>query len=172
MEKTRFKKGQYFSFDAIVAALIFIIAISVLTSYWFGIKSVIDSQTDDMNLEAMRFSDLLMTTGYPLDWQASPTTANQIGLMQSQTANIFDQSKIVALRDYSNTNYPAVRSVTNFGKYEFFVNISDASGTYYYFGNDPAAGNPTNVVTVQRVGVLNDKFVNMRVFVWTNATVN
>lgn len=60
-----FKKGQYFSFDAIVASVIFILALVSLLSYWHSLRTALDSQTNDLAREALRISDMLLTPGHP-----------------------------------------------------------------------------------------------------------
>ncbi|MFH2106444.1 MAG: hypothetical protein ABII22_04235 [Candidatus Micrarchaeota archaeon] len=53
-------KGQYFSFDAIVASVIFILAIVSLLSYWDSIRSNLDFQNSDVSREAFRVSEALL----------------------------------------------------------------------------------------------------------------
>ncbi len=54
-------KGQYFSFDAIIASVIFVMALVALLSYWHSVKSYLDSQNDEISKEAIQI----------------PTTTNQ-----------------------------------------------------------------------------------------------
>lgn len=54
-------KGQYFSFDAIVASVIFVLALMALLSYWHGVRSYLDYQNSDVQKEAVRISNLLFT---------------------------------------------------------------------------------------------------------------
>ncbi|MBI5224034.1 hypothetical protein HY990_06470 [Candidatus Micrarchaeota archaeon] len=61
-------KGQYFSFDAIMATVIFLLALVGLLSYWYGVKTYLDYQSEDLSKEAVRVSGLLF--GPP-----SPSTA-------------------------------------------------------------------------------------------------
>ena len=60
-------KGQYFSFDAIIASLIFLMAIVSLISYWQSLRTSVGYQNSEMVGEAFRISDTLMTQGYPPD---------------------------------------------------------------------------------------------------------
>lgn len=55
------KKGQYFSFDAIVASVIFILTFISLITYWFSVKSSLESKNDEITREAARISDYLLT---------------------------------------------------------------------------------------------------------------
>jgi len=58
-------KGQYFSFDAIIAAVIFIMALVALLSYWHSVKSYLDYQNDPVSQDAVRISNLLFTPPTP-----------------------------------------------------------------------------------------------------------
>jgi len=62
MEKTT--KGQYFSFDAIIAVLIFILTMVSLLSYWSNARSAMDSQKSEMTKEALRISDIIFSPPY------------------------------------------------------------------------------------------------------------
>jgi len=59
-------KGQYFSFDAIVASVIFVLALVALLSYWHSVKSYLDYQNDDLSREIVRVSNLLFTPPTPV----------------------------------------------------------------------------------------------------------
>ena len=54
------KKGQYFSFDAIIASVIFVIALVSFLNYWYSMKASLDSKDEDINKEAMRISDAIL----------------------------------------------------------------------------------------------------------------
>ncbi len=60
-----YKKGQYFSFDAIIAAVIFMMAIVFLLSYWHSIKTFLDYQTSDVMKDSMRIASLLFVPSSP-----------------------------------------------------------------------------------------------------------
>lgn len=53
------RKGVYFSFDAIIASVIFILAIISLFSYWYSIRETIMAEDSIMKEEALRVSNLL-----------------------------------------------------------------------------------------------------------------
>jgi len=52
-------KGQYFSFDAIVGASIFILTLVAIFSYWYGVSSSIEQQQSTLAKEAIRIADIL-----------------------------------------------------------------------------------------------------------------
>jgi len=56
-----YRKGQYFSFDAIVASVIFVLTLIMLLSYWQSVRTYLDFQTNDLNKEAVRISNLLFS---------------------------------------------------------------------------------------------------------------
>ncbi len=58
-------KGQYFSFDAIIASVIFVMALIALLSYWYAVKNYLESQNDELEKEAIRISNLLLSPSYP-----------------------------------------------------------------------------------------------------------
>ncbi len=55
-----YKKGQYFSFDAIVASIIFILTFISLVSYWFSVKSMLESKENELEKQAIRISDFML----------------------------------------------------------------------------------------------------------------
>ncbi len=60
-----YKKGQYFSFDAIIASVIFMMSIVLLLSYWHSVKTFLDYQTSDVAKETMRIASLLFVPAVP-----------------------------------------------------------------------------------------------------------
>ena len=54
-------KGQYFSFDAIIASVIFVLALVALLSYWHSVRSFLDYQSGELSKDAIRISNLLFT---------------------------------------------------------------------------------------------------------------
>lgn len=55
------KKGQYFSFDAIIASVIFLLTLIMLLSYWHSVRTYLDYQANDLSREATRLSTILFT---------------------------------------------------------------------------------------------------------------
>jgi hypothetical protein len=52
-------KGQYFSFDAVIGASIFILTLVAIMSYWYGVSSSIEQQQSSLAKEAMRVADIV-----------------------------------------------------------------------------------------------------------------
>lgn len=67
-------KGQYFSFDAVIGASIFILTLVAIMSYWYGVSGSIEQQQSMLAKEAMRISEILYSPlevpyGVALDWK-------------------------------------------------------------------------------------------------------
>jgi len=60
-----YKKGQYFSFDAIVASVIFVLALVALLSYWHSVRSYLEHENSGISRETMRISNLLFVPSSP-----------------------------------------------------------------------------------------------------------
>lgn len=73
-------KGQYFSFDAIIASVIFVLALVALLSYWHSVKSFLDYQNDQLSRDAIRISNLLLTPPEP---SSDCDTMTRLGLAMS-----------------------------------------------------------------------------------------
>ncbi len=66
-------KGQYFSFDAVIGASIFILTLVAIMSYWYGVSGSIEQQQSMLAKEAIRIADILYSPlavpyGISLDW--------------------------------------------------------------------------------------------------------
>jgi len=84
-----YRKGQYFSFDAIVASVIFVLTIVMLLSYWHSVRTYLDYQAGDLNNEATRLSNLLFVPPVYGQPASPPCDMDRIGLAKS-----FDDKRI------------------------------------------------------------------------------
>ncbi len=71
-------KGQYFSFDAIIASVIFILALVTLLSAWQSLRTSLEHQSNALTFEALRIGEQLLIPGSPAS--ADCTGMNSIGL--------------------------------------------------------------------------------------------
>lgn len=60
-------RGQYFSFDAIVGSVIFILALVSLLSAWQSLRTTLEHQSNPLGFEAMRIGETLLGPGSPDD---------------------------------------------------------------------------------------------------------
>ncbi|MFA6489789.1 MAG: hypothetical protein WCT52_03845 [Candidatus Micrarchaeia archaeon] len=169
-------KGQYFSFDAIIATVIMVLATTTLISYWFGVQSVVDSRNSPLHSDAMRIAESLVTPGVPANWSLSSVGIDgvyQIGLTNGYT-NELNMSKIDKLALYANpsgANYGAVgrimRAPTGYYIRIEHVNCSIATcPSPIEIGNASILYAPeiTQTAVAHRGGSLDGKPVRIRVF--------
>jgi hypothetical protein len=141
-------KGQYFSFDAIIAAVIFILAIVALLSYWHSVRSFLDYQNDPLAKDAIRVSNMLFTPSSP----ASPdcATADRLGFAIAWDDRRMDEATVDCaagqapawLRQKLGTQYGASITVTNL-----------ADGTVTVIGGE-VPETAANVVKIRRLATL------------------
>jgi len=158
------RKGQYFSFDAIMSALILVIAVSILSSYWFGAQNAPSAQEDRMQRRALSISDALLTSGNPPDW-SNAQDAKVFGLANAQDSSL-SLGKINALAEHLNDggNYNATCS--RYSVPNFFVGIDDVNGGGISYALGHAPLDAAAQAQVVRVGTLDGKIVNLKVVVW------
>jgi len=177
----RARKGQYFSFDAIIASIIFIIAISVLSSYWFGVRSVMDSRSENMYNEVIRISDMLMSEGTPANWNDVTIPyqgIQQFGLLANKSTYEVLEAKANRLNTFLNDpqtdpQYNATRKRMGLDKYQIYLAIGNNTNTIYYTGYDPGTpgAKPANIATATRTAHMKvsgkDTLVTVKVVLWT-----
>lgn len=160
-------KGQYFSFDAIIATVIMVLATTTLVSYWFGVQSVVDSRNSPLHSDAMRIAESLVSPGVPENWpSAGIENTYQLGLANGYT-NDLNMSKIVKLHDYATVDYKAVGRIMR-APADYFILIEQvdcgaACPAAIEIGNASAQDAPQTAVA-HRGGALEGKPVRIRVF--------
>jgi hypothetical protein len=141
-------KGQYFSFDAIIASVIFVLALVALLSYWHSVRSFLEYQNDPLSKEAIRVSNLLFVPASPSSDCASMTGFGLAVSYEDRRANSSIIKCINATKDEAwlraalGTPYNVSIKVTK---------ISD--GSSMYLGGDVPSG-PTNVVRIRRLSTV------------------
>ena len=171
-------KGQYFSFDAVVASVIMVIAVTSLVAYWFGVQSVAESRSSDMYADSLRIAESLLSPGSPSNWTAGDLgSMQQIGLEENSSGEL-NESKITALENwayYPNSttsppsNYTAVGNIMRAtGDYYIWIQQTDGS-INYSIGRQPLS-NATEVVIAHRGAVLDNGSatipVRITVYLW------
>lgn len=156
------KRGQYFSMDAIVASVIFVLALSLLMSHFFSLRAMNDSRSSYLVDDAYRISDLLLGPGDPPNWYVNPNGANTSGFgynnSRDGTLNLTAlNAAAVLLDDPGLKNYNQTRSLI-VTPAEFFVLINTTSIdplvsnlSLIRLGYEPLPRlNPQEIVTVRR----------------------
>ena len=178
------RKGQYFSFDAMVSVIIFVLAVSLLTSYWFGVRAIMDAQSDDIAKDALRLSDSLIGPGNPTTWAegvAADALPIQVGLCTDYSSDVLNEDKLVAFRTWSDPNTVNYNETKTRGlriSNDFYVNITDSLDEYHYAaGKAPPAG-IKNIIIVRRVVAFNGsdehgtRPMSLNIYLWNNRTIS
>jgi len=168
-------KGQYFSFDAIMATMVFLLAISLLSNYWFGVRAAAE-KGDDTYKEALRISDALMGTGVPQNWQAGGP-AYSFGLATTNKTAELDKNKTERFIQMLNNNleYPKVREGLRTSE-QINVTVEELSSDplpYYVSGGHSPDGATTalKVVRIATMDTLDNgklKPVKVTLIVWND----
>ncbi len=147
-------KGQYFSFDAIVASVIFVLAIVALLSYWHSVKAYLDYQNDDLSREAVRISNLLFTPAFPEG--SCGDDIELLGLSRSWDEKYVMPSSVLECIEGKDGPWLKDRLKTPFGVH---VSVKQLDGTH----RDPIAigsGVPddaSSVVNLRRLASLHNE---------------
>ncbi|MFH1520891.1 MAG: hypothetical protein ABID61_04550 [Candidatus Micrarchaeota archaeon] len=152
-------KGQYFSFDAIVASVIFVLALVALLSYWHSVKSFLDYQNDPISKDAIRVSNLLFTPPSP---SADCDTIEKFGLALSWSDRRVNSSLLNCAIQKTNDlvdpdagpNWLHIKLGT---QYMAALNITNVTGgPTISIGNSPPA-DVLHIVKIRRLAtVVND----------------
>jgi hypothetical protein len=145
------RKGQYFSFDAIIAAVIFVLTLIMLLSYWYSVRSYLDFQANDLNKEATRLSNLLLL----------PSSGDCQSLQRLGLANSFTDKRMnLSLLDCLNENMSAAQVRSNLSSsYDVSIVVTDTfDNKEYIFGADPTkkdfSKNQKEISKFRRVGTI------------------
>ncbi|MEM3060558.1 MAG: hypothetical protein QXW70_02855 [Candidatus Anstonellales archaeon] len=109
-------KGQYFSFDAILATLILILSFSILFFYWFPLRQDVLEEEISLFAEALSLSEVLLTPGED-NWEAALSEGENvrniryIGFGVAQKKNRIDLAKVRAFRAFVFSNYEMGKNV-------------------------------------------------------------
>ncbi|MEM2137719.1 MAG: hypothetical protein QW568_01395 [Candidatus Anstonellaceae archaeon] len=163
-------RGQYFSFDAIVATVMIVIAISSLLGYWFSAQSIIESRANPMYADALRVSETLMSPGVPANWQnGDPNDIKEIGI-GTGVGNELDDSKVSRLQAFADPSVDYVRMGrllrTSGFNYYILINQSDVETGGYRaaIGNSSyAASSNVEVVVAHRGATIYDSATGKKV---------
>jgi len=153
-------KGQYFSFDAIIASVIFVMALVALLSYWHSVKAYLDYQNDDLSREAIRISNLLFTPPSP---GPSCDSMTRFGLSKSWDDRRLDSSVLACaegkdtawLQEMLGTSYKVRMDITKLTDHPSTISIGDPM--------PPAPAENLDIVQITRAATIYNKTSGERV---------
>lgn len=146
-------KGQYFSFDAIIASVIFVLALVALLSYWHSVKSFLDYQNDQLSRDAVRISNLLFTPPEP---SADCADMDRLGFAFSWNDRRADSS-ILACAASQDSAWLKRVSGSSFDLH-IKVTVLEGGGDEYEMGTKPsdASYEVTDIVKIRRLATVVD----------------
>lgn len=98
-------KGQYFTFDAVMGAIIFMVTMGILLNYWYTMQATIDARDETAYRACLRMADQLVSTpGTPVDWESSTNVNDvvQLGLITSWDNTTLSYDKWTRFKDWSD----------------------------------------------------------------------
>ena len=170
-------KGQYFSFDAIIATVIMVLAFSSLVAYWYGAQAVVESRTYSRLADANRIAESLLSPGSPSNWADGyhdMADVRQLGIAKGFN-NELNKSKVAALEAIASpaAYYRETGNLLRAGGDYFILiertNTDAANGEneiVAQIGTYPIPASANNVVVANRGATLDGRPVRMRVFLW------
>ena len=146
-------KGQYFSFDAIIASVIFVLALVALLSYWHSVRSFLDFQNDALSKDAIRVSNLLFGPAFPPESDCGDMEL--LGFARTWDDKRIDEPTLVCAEVWAS-DQQWLRNVT-----ESSNNLSIrvellTTGDEYIIG-DEAPDGASNIVQIRRLATVVDE---------------
>lgn len=155
-------KGQFFSYDAIVASAVFLIALSLILVYWQGIRT---GGEGELARESARLSEKLMGTGVPQNWERTGEVGS-IGLVEGESNGVLSIEKLVEFRKMSGDDYVGTKEKLGIGN-EYWIEISgkeiDCFGACSFGKEPPENAERSSAI---RLVVLNGKPASLRATLW------
>ncbi|MFH1222148.1 MAG: hypothetical protein V1492_03625 [Candidatus Micrarchaeota archaeon] len=142
------KKGQYFSFDAIIASVIFMMAVMMMLGYWHSVKTFLEFQSGDTTKEAMRISSLLFSPSFPQG--VGCNLMQTVGFANSWEDKRINQS-VIDCMDTQPASWLKQR-LTSAYNVTIKVNYIGPTPSEVIIGDEPASN--TEVVKIRRVGTV------------------
>jgi hypothetical protein len=163
-------KGQIWSADFLLSAVIFFVALAILVFTWNTTTEQISDQTVVADIEntGLFISDsLIRTSGLPADWNS--TNVRVIGLVSEE--NVLDNTK---LNRFINLSYATSKDLLGTGGHEFYFSLNHINGTPVQneYGQNITAGiypfqNATLVIPVERYVLYNREIKKLSFALWT-----
>jgi hypothetical protein len=183
----RFRKAQVWSYDLIIGSILFLIAIGILTFFWWSVTTSISRNEEKIIQESLKFSDALLTPGFPQDWSIIPlpdfqwmwSSVKQVGLTVNNTKRTLDWIKTGCFYSMSSINYTLAK-LTARSHYDYYITLNRYNGTEYAIpinfmwyinsstGLDPLISNAKSIVKTERIVIYQNETVRFKLLTWTD----
>lgn len=160
-------KAQIWSFDFIIAAVIFSVVLFVFLQYSLNIN-LFGTDTNKLLSDVNFLSNHLVSQGVPNNWTCNDDI-NLIGLTDGSQRIV--PSKVQCFYNLSDTNYLATKRLLSISseyqvvfldRYDNPLSISEI----YFIGKDISLETPENVITSTRFLIYNSSIIKMVAKVW------
>ncbi|MFH1448062.1 MAG: hypothetical protein ABIG39_04305 [Candidatus Micrarchaeota archaeon] len=154
-------KGQFFSYDAIVATSIFLITLSIIMVYWWGMEGNTENR---ISRDVLTVSESLLSRGVPSDWQMGGET-KRIGLIGEEGSAVvslekWEEFSRMAGKDYDELKYLLAT------EHDYLIEIRGECWENCSVGKEPPPD--ADVSRVTRLVVFNGKPASLRVSLWSD----
>lgn len=152
-------KGQILTYDFMAAMSIFIFLVIIIETYWVHWTNEIVERRkfNDMNSNLFLASEIWFKEGYPKYWNLS--NVKEIGLSNDHEIN---WTKLQYLKQMGYQKFLSLSGL----KFNVYFRVINQSETIFEF---PTSGFPTqysNLIKIERFGILNSSIVKIQTFVW------
>jgi hypothetical protein len=141
-------KGQYFSFDAIIASVIFVLALVALLSYWHSVRSFLDFQNDALSKDAVRVSNLLFTPASPEG--ADCSTMERLGFANSWNDRRLNESLVTCSAAQTDAWLKEKLGTGN----ALSIRVENVADSTFTTIGTPPTSNATDVIKVRRLATM------------------
>ncbi len=171
-------KLQFWSFDIVLAIVIFTVAMTLLAFEWSSIEGQLSlsysNNAEMMQLQSETLSRSLFYTGWPLNWESTVNSSNSltwglisIGLGTGNGTQI-SQGKLAALWSIANSNYQTTKQLLGVS-YNYYIQLRN-NNVNIGIGRNPSQYGAVTVYSSSASGYLDGSPVLMKVIIWTNTS--
>ena len=151
MKKEKKKKAEIFGIDLIIASFIFGAA-AILLFHSASTKPY--SETETMLKEAEKLSNILLSEGYPKDWQSvSENEIKTIGLSTGRK-NEISKEKMERLKQLASNNYGLTKELLSI-RYDYNISIVDENKNILSSAGKPLQAE--NIIKITRIVIYEKK---------------
>ncbi|RMD67315.1 hypothetical protein D6817_01900 [Candidatus Pacearchaeota archaeon] len=160
------KKAQVWSFDLIVASIIFLSVILFFYLLTINLQTDTFSEQKKLQREANALADNLLSSGTPQNW--NETNVVKIGIADDGKLN---KTKLLAFKNLAESDYTRTKSLLGISD-NYYINFTqpiNANGfSIDTIGSVPSAEqNYSNLAVATRAVAVDGKIVILKVNVWS-----
>ncbi len=158
----------------IFAVIIFATAITIMAYVWYDINNQLSLSysfgPELMEFETQAFSQTLLTSGYPSNWQSAINPSNistwkniNIGIGGATGLSL---SKIYAFASMANSNYQATKPLLGL-TFDYYIMIYN-NNINITIGKNPSNSKPLSINVITVASSINGQPVTVKMLVWSS----